>query len=86
MYIRDETPNLNKQGDKHRQSYHEVVMKEAIAASIKPLISVDMNIVSCLVELKTSSSAEDAQQWWGEIFGIKNEIKPLLFFIFLMLN
>ena len=30
-------------------------------------------LVSCLVELKESSSAEDARQWWGEIFGIKNE-------------
>ena len=30
-------------------------------------------MVSCLVELKESSSAEDARQWWGEIFGIKNE-------------
>ena len=45
---------------------------------------INTRIVSCLVELKASSSAEDAQQWWSEIFGIKTKMKPLLVFIFLI--
>ena len=30
-----------------------------------------------MVELKASSSDEDARQWWGEILGIKPKMKRI---------